>query len=53
VLPKKKTGRVTVTLSLDRIAELEKQAEKKGLPMPTLCRGILSEVADECKRKAA
>lgn len=45
-MSKQSTGRVTVTLSLDRIAALEKKAAKKGLPMPTYCRALLSEVAD-------
>lgn len=43
------TGRITVTLTLDRIEVLEMEAAKKGLSLPTFCRVLLSETADEFK----
>ena len=49
----KNTGRVTVTLSIDRIKVLEKLAKGKGIPMPTYCRVMLSEIADSSRAEKA
>lgn len=49
-----RTDRITVTLTVDRIESLKKEALSKGLSLPTFCRVLLSETADEftANRKA-
>lgn len=50
---KEKTGRIAVTLPICRITTLEKMAKKKGLPVPTFCRALLAEIAEQEEQKAA
>lgn len=41
------TDRITVTLRKEKISILAEEANKKGLPLPTFCRILLSETADK------
>lgn len=40
------TVRITVTLRKEKVSALAAEADKKGLPLPTFCRILLSETAD-------
>jgi hypothetical protein len=48
-----KTYRVTVTLDAEKHLLLTKYSKKKGLPLPTICRLLLSEDADRLAEDAA
>lgn len=54
-MKREKTIKVTVTLSDSKHQSLMVMAAKKGLPVPTYCRVLLSEIADteRVEQKAA
>lgn len=50
-MPRMKTDKVTVTMPVDRIESLRKEATAKGLSMPTFCRLLLCDLAEDFANK--